>query len=1376
MNFPKKSRGSDLAIGIVFLVAFGGCCGASSVQLEGARFSSDVAKVYARASQVISPSNVDVIVVDIEESLVWDREGIAVRSRYVLYKVLTEKGANEWSQIALSWEPWHEEHPRLHARVITPDLAEHVLDESTITESPAKESEDNVFSDRRVVRAPLPAVAPGAVVEEESSSTESPRFFGSGRVERFYFGSFVPVQHTRLVLDAPSTLPIRFELRLLSDLKPERTEADGRVRISFEHGPIDSVDDVEPELPSEVPDLPSVTFSTGTSWQQVADQYGKIVDRQLATSDVQSLVARVLVGRKSRDEKANAILQYVDREVRYTGVEFGDAAIVPRPVNETLARKYGDCKDKATLVVAMLRAADIPAYIALLNASSREDVSQDLPGMGMFDHAIVYIPGPSSLWIDATDDYAKLGQLPRADQGRLALVARPDSDALLLTPIASSTDNTLIEKREIRLAENGPARVVETSQPHGILESYYRHAYENLETKVAKDDLASYAKSQYLAERLDRENRSDPRDLSSQFELVLESDHAKRGFTDLNVAVVGIPIGSLFNRLPPDLRKPQPEEADRSVKERDQKPKKVRSADYQLSEAFVTEWQYAIVPPAGFMPKPLPSDVELALGPCLFTEQFTTDNEGVVHAIFRFNTVKARLTVSEAAELRSKLTKLLDAPTTAIYFEPRGQYLIEQGKIREGMQAYRELVALHPNEAVHHLQIAKVLLAAGLGEAARNEAQLAVKLEPNSVLVQKTLGEILEHDLVGRKFRPGSDYGSAEAALRTAERLDPNDEYTILELALLLEYNHWGLRYGPGARVDDAVTEYRKLTQEQLRQLGQQSNVAYALFYGGHFSEAERQAEDVSLRPTALIVACEAVLKNSQAALVEAKKSTVGDENFRQTARAAGVMLVNIRKYSLAADLLEAGASGDNASEDVAFASLYRKTQPREQVVLPDGPAGVALRFELLLLDPDLTLEQLRSVSSRNGELGLATADVFERQAKDIRTMLTRKARLGKFNDDSIDLMVTRAEPKVEGNATSGFKVTLFGSTQYKDELYVLKEENQYRILASTHFPCGIGLEVLDRLAVQDLTGARLLLDWVREDSHLLGGDDPLLNPPFALFWTKGRRADAEAMKVAAALILVPFKQTVDQGLKLLESATINNSDAERDSILLGMLIGYSLLDNYEKALTVSTELAHRYPQSDRAFINQSFNLRALRNFGDADKIAKDRLERIPGDRVAMRALAANAMAQGDYVRAHALYLRIAEEGKAEAEDFNGIAWDSLFTEQVEKADLEYALKGAQLSQKQANILHTLGCLYAEVGQTQQAKDVLLSAMDSLNLNEPDVNYWYAFGRIAEQYGERSTALADYARVTKPETEIEIPDSSYKLAQNRLKVMHAEKQ
>ncbi len=155
-----------------------------------------------------------------------------------------------------------------------------------------------------------------------------------------------------------------------------------------------------------------IEFAVGTTWQRAADGYAKVVERTLGSARVDSLVAKLTKGMTTNPEKEKAILAYIDKEVRYTGIEFGQNAVVPHAVEETLTRKYGDCKDKALLMVSMLRAAGIPAYMALLNSGRALGIAQDLPGTSLFNHAIVYVPGKPELWIDPTDEYAQLGQIP----------------------------------------------------------------------------------------------------------------------------------------------------------------------------------------------------------------------------------------------------------------------------------------------------------------------------------------------------------------------------------------------------------------------------------------------------------------------------------------------------------------------------------------------------------------------------------------------------------------------------------------------------------------------------------------------------------------------------------------------------------------------------------------------------------------------------------------------------------------------------------------------------------------------------------------------------------------------------------------------------
>jgi transglutaminase-like putative cysteine protease/Flp pilus assembly protein TadD len=1335
------------------------------------RFTSDGATLYSAASAVTAKPGTDVIVLDQENSFVFDADGKAVRNRYLVYKILTQKGVDGWDAASLGWEPWHEERPTILARVVTPDGVVHPLDPKTITDSLARDEDEKTYGDGREVRTPLPAIAPGSVVEEEMVLTETAPFFGAGIVERDYFGGSAPTQRSLLVLDAPASLPLRYAVQLLPDVKREKKEADGRVQMVFEQGWLEAWEEAEKYVPKDVPMRPAVTFSNGVSWQSIAEGYGKIVDEKASEKDVQAIVTKLTAAKTTREEKAAAIQQYLSREVRYTGVEFGDAAIVPHAPAETLKQKYGDCKDKATLAVAMLRAAGVPAYVALLSAGQRQDVAEDLPGMGMFDHAIVYAPGSPEIWIDATDEYARLGQLPQADQGRKALIASKESAALVTVPESGSQNNRIVEKREFYLAENGPAGVVETTEPHGVFESEYRSAYADAEDKDRKKNVQDYIKNEYVSEKLTKVERSDPRDLTKQFRLVLEASGAKRGYTELDSAAAAIRLESLFTELPSELREKEKEPA-KGADEASDQPKKPRTADYQLPQSFVHEWQYRIVPGIGFQAKALPPATKIALGPAVLTEEFSKNHDGSVVASFKFDTVKQRLTVAEATELRNKVAELRAGPAVVIYFEPTTQALMNQGLMREAFLASRDLIKEHPAEGVHHLQRAKLLLAAGMGQAARDEAEAAVKLEPGSALAQKTLAEILEYDLVGRQFRRGSDYAGAEAAYRAAAKLDPADHTLVANLAILLEHNAWGLRYGPGAKLKEAIAEYRKLKPEDLADMGVKNNLAFALFYNRDFAEAKKSGEDLNPQPMALLVACEAALNGPQAGLAEAREQTGSEEQSKQVASMAGQLLENLRIYPAAADLLDAGAAGGNAAATSADASLFHKTKPHEGLSFPDDAVGVAMHYYLLQASPDFSLEQLASLCSRNGKPSIATPFIVEALHKDTRATLSWKSRANLFAEVGFDLSVTLAQPKVEGDDSNGYRVTLWSSAKYKDTTYVVKEDGHYKVLATKEIPIGIGLESLDRLEAGNLAGARILLDWLRDDWHLPGGDDPLAGWAFSRLWTKGKEADSTVVKAAAAAILANYKDTAVRAIAALESARNSIEDEnQKANIDLSLLAGYYAMENYEKVVAVTASLAKRYPESERIFLDESFGLRVLGRFDEANQLAEERLRRLPGDVAAMRSLVANASTRDDYVTARATEQKIIDAGKAESQELNGMAWLALFTGKVEASDLEDALKAARLSQNSAAVLHTLGSVYAEVGKTKEARDVLVQAMDLLNLDEPDDNYWYAFGRIAEQDGEIDTARSDYTRVTKPKRPIDVHDSSYRLAQMRLKAM-----
>jgi transglutaminase-like putative cysteine protease/tetratricopeptide (TPR) repeat protein len=1346
--------------------------------------SVDPKALYEAASAVEAPDGADVAILSDDQSYSFDEQGRIVHVSHFIYKVLTQKGAEGWDALAEGWEPWNEERPEIRARVIAPDFTVHSLDPKSITEEPARGGDYKTYSDGKTLRAPLPAIAAGVVVEEEYIEHEDKPFFAPGHVGLLTFGQDrVPVAHNRVVFEAPSSLPLRTDTVLLPNLKPQRVESNGKVTLTYDLGSLEAIGHYEDNLPSDVTRFPEVRFSTGASWQVMAAEYSKIVDSKSDLASVQPIVDKLIAGKTSVADKENALIDYLDREVRYTGIEFGEAAIVPHSPAEVLSQKYGDCKDKATMLVTMLRAAGIPAYVALLNAGSRMDVPADLPGMGLFDHAIVYVPAiPAAgkhdiaipaLWIDATDQYARLGQLPSGDQGRKALIARPETTALTLTPESTSKDNVLLEYREIKLSDNGPATVTEKTQPMGVFESNYRSFYADKPDKDMRENLTGYVKAQYISEKLTTVERTDPADLTKQFELTLACEKAKRGYTDLDSAVAAIRVESLFQRLPDEFK----HKDDPDAKKKEEKPEPPRTADWELNEPFSAAWHYRILPPDGFIPKELPKDETIQIGPSLLTEKFSADKDGVVEADLTFDSVKRRFTVAEVKEIGDKITEIESGSAILVNFEPRAEALLHDGKVKEALAAYRGLIALHPNEAVHHLQVANVLLEAGMGEAARAEARLAVKLDPTSALAEKDLSQILKHDLVGRPMRPGSDWAGAAEALRAAVRLDPDDHAAQADLAILLEYDPVGRRYGGGAKMKDAIAEYRKLGQDKLNDLGIANNLAFALFYGGDPAGAIDAAQTLNPEPVALIAASVAQLHGSKDGLAEVNKRSSGDSAFKETARTAGEMLMNTRNYALAADFLEAGASGDNAAQTMGLATMLRGAQHHEDLKFANTPQDLVKRFFLLSMDKDLTEEKMYALLSRNGQAVMKSEDADERKKslESGKQMDSQFARQDNSLDVTLDILAQAVDPKGEGTDANGYREKLQVPGGANMTLFVVREDGQYKLLDTTEKPNSIGLEILDRIQAGNLDGAKVLLDWLREDTHLEGGDDPLGGPVFPRFWIKGEAADARKMKLAAAAILVGTKPTAAQGVALLEAAQKDAAtDREKTNIELALAIGYSELDNYTKLLHVSSTLAKETPESRLAFAENMEALMGLGRFDESFKVADERLKLLDGDADALRMKAQSAADSGDIAASRALLHKLADQGKDDAEVWNEIAWFGLFTGKVDDTDVAAAIKSTQMDKDNAHILHTLACDYAAVGKPKEAHELLLRSMDDLNLDQPDDDYWYALGMIAEQYGERDIAIADYRKLEKPKETLALPTSSYRLAHMRLKALNAE--
>ncbi len=168
--------------------------------------------------------------------------------------------------------------------------------------------------------------------------------------------------------------------------------------------------------------LPSVAWTTFRSWDEIGAWYrGLEGERMVPDAEVKAKTSELIVGKTTEEARVQAVYAYVATQIRYVGVAFGVGRYQPHAAAEVLHNQYGDCKDKETLLAAMLAAAGVRADAVLIGAGIR--FNEAVPSPAAFNHLItrVNVAG-APVWLDATAEVAPYGMLSYAIRDREALL------------------------------------------------------------------------------------------------------------------------------------------------------------------------------------------------------------------------------------------------------------------------------------------------------------------------------------------------------------------------------------------------------------------------------------------------------------------------------------------------------------------------------------------------------------------------------------------------------------------------------------------------------------------------------------------------------------------------------------------------------------------------------------------------------------------------------------------------------------------------------------------------------------------------------------------------------------------------------------------
>jgi tetratricopeptide (TPR) repeat protein len=239
---------------------------------------------------------------------------------------------------------------------------------------------------------------------------------------------------------------------------------------------------LEPMQPLPDTYLPYVAVGDNqATWKTVAGDYLDSIASVLdLDDDVTKLSRQLTQGLSSQREKVKALTEYVQRNYTYTAIEFGRRALIPNKTSEIVHNKYGDCKDHAVLLLQLLRAASIPANLALANMN--QTILPDLPSLDQFTHMIVCVPSlmPDGFF-DCTD---KLGDLscgvpPILSQRRVLILDR-ENPRLVQVPEYPAEDSSIDDARAVSMAASGAVSVEEDLTIQGPTAPEFRYFFNGI--------------------------------------------------------------------------------------------------------------------------------------------------------------------------------------------------------------------------------------------------------------------------------------------------------------------------------------------------------------------------------------------------------------------------------------------------------------------------------------------------------------------------------------------------------------------------------------------------------------------------------------------------------------------------------------------------------------------------------------------------------------------------------------------------------------------------------------------------------------------------------------------------------------------------------
>jgi tetratricopeptide (TPR) repeat protein/transglutaminase-like putative cysteine protease len=437
----------------VFLVLFLACFPVLRAHCQPGKPSStatDGAADYPEESSVVD---------QLHTTYRFESDGTGRKETIARIRVQSEAGVEQWGQLVVGYSSANERVEVPYVRVRKADGTVVTATDDAIQDLSAPvEREAPVYTDFRQKHITVPGLRPGEELEYDIVTIiHTPLADGQFWTD-YDFATNNIVLDEQLQIDVPQARVVKLKTQPRFD--PKVNDAGGRRVYTWTHSHLVRSDEKDQHKKDKKagaePEPPAVQLTTFSSWQEVGRWYAGLEhERRQPTPEIRAKADQLTQGKQTALAKVEALYDYVATNFRYISLSFGVGRYQPHAAGDVLHNQYGDCKDKHTLLAALLEAEGMHASSVLINSTRKLD--PDLPSPAQFDHVISLLPlDQQEVWMDTTTEVAPFRLLSFNLRGKQALVVPPEGEPhLQQTPLDPPVPNTQLQDMEAKLNELG---------------------------------------------------------------------------------------------------------------------------------------------------------------------------------------------------------------------------------------------------------------------------------------------------------------------------------------------------------------------------------------------------------------------------------------------------------------------------------------------------------------------------------------------------------------------------------------------------------------------------------------------------------------------------------------------------------------------------------------------------------------------------------------------------------------------------------------------------------------------------------------------------------------------------------------------------------